>query len=114
MAVVDELAGSKDGRHELGTIDQCVETAFQQADQLLAGIAAQPGGFGIDAAELLFGDVAVIAFQLLLGTKLDTKVGQFALAALTVQAGAVFAAVDRGLRAAPDVFAHTAIDFVFG
>src|SRR3546814_9616469 len=51
---------------------------------------------------------------LLLGAQLHTEVGKLALAALAVLARAVFAAVDRGLRTAPDVFAHTAIDFVLG
>jgi hypothetical protein len=77
-----------------------------------AGIALQPNGFEVDAAELLFGDVAVIATQLLLGLELDTVVGDLALAALAVLARAVFTLVDRALRAAPDILAHTAVEFV--
>ena len=50
------------------------------------------GGFGIDAAELLLGDVAVVALELLLGAQLQAEVGQLALAALAVLAGAVFTA----------------------
>jgi hypothetical protein len=49
-------------------------------------------GLGEDAAELLLGQVAVIALQLLLGAQLQAEIGQLALAALTVLAGAVFAA----------------------
>jgi hypothetical protein len=46
----------------------------------------------IDLLELLLGDVAVIALQLLLGAQLHAEVGHLALAALAVLAGAVFAA----------------------
>jgi hypothetical protein len=92
MAVVHELARGEDGRHELRAVDDGVEAALQQADQLFTGVAAQTLGLGEDAAELLFGQVAVIALQLLLGAQLQAEVGQLALAALTVLAGAVFAA----------------------
>ncbi len=77
-------------------------------------VALAARGFLVDLAELLFGDVAVIALQLLLGAQLHAEVGQLALAALAVLAGAVFAVVDRGLRAAPDIFAQTAVDLVLG
>ena len=97
----------------LAAIDHRVEAALQQADQCLAGIAALTLGFGIDAAELLFGQVAVMALQLLLGAKLDTEIGHLALAALSVLAGAVLAAIHRGFRTAPDIFAHAAVEFVF-
>ena len=66
------------------------------------------------ALELLLGDVAVIALELLLGLELDAEVRNLALAALAVLAGAIFALVDRGLRAAPDVLAHAAIELVLG
>src|SRR3546814_14451765 len=39
---------------------------------------------------------------------------KLALAALSVLAGAVFALVDRALRATPDVFAHAAVELVLG
>src|SRR6185312_14750191 len=113
MAVVDELARGEDGRHELGAIDHAVETAFQQADQVLAGVALEPARLDIDAVELPLADIAVITLQLLFGAELHAEVGKLALAALAVLAGAIFAAVDRALRAAPDVLAHTAIDLVF-
>ena len=51
-------------------------------------------GFLISALELLFGDVAVIALQLLLGAQLHAVIGNLAFAALTVLAWAVFALVD--------------------
>src|SRR3546814_279272 len=89
-------------------------TAFEQADQVLARVALHARRFDIVLLELLFGDVAVIALQLLLGAKLDAIVGHLALAALAVLAGAVFAAVDRALRTAPDVFAHPAVEFILG
>src|SRR5690606_36534294 len=75
---------------------------------------AKARGFLVDAVELLLGNIAVITLQLLLGAKMDTEVRQLALAALAVLAGAVFAAVERALRATPDVFAHPAVDFVLG
>src|SRR5690606_4863198 len=70
-------------------------------------------GVAVDLAELLLGQVAVIALELLLGAQLRAEVGHLALAALAMLAGAVFAAVHRGLRAAPDVLAHAAVDLVF-
>ena len=43
VAVVHELAGGEHGRHELGAVDHGVEPALEQADQVLAGVAAQLG-----------------------------------------------------------------------
>jgi hypothetical protein len=63
---------------------------------------------------LLFGQVAIVALELLLGAQLSTEIRELALAALTVLAGAIFATVDRRFGAAPDVLAHAAIDFVLG
>jgi hypothetical protein len=62
--------------------------------------------------ELALGNVGVVALELLLGAELHAEVGQLALAALAVLAGAVFTAVHGALRAAPDILAHTAIDLV--
>jgi hypothetical protein len=98
---------------ELGAIDDGVQARLQEADQVFRRIALHPVGFVVDLAELLFRDIAVVALQLLLGAQLHAEVGKLALAALAVLAGAVFAAVDRGLRTAPDVLAHAAIEFVF-
>ena len=92
MAVVDELAGGEDRRHELGAVDDRVEARLEQADQVLGGVALAAVGLLVDLAELLFGDVAVVALQLLLGAQLQAEVGQLALAALAVLAGTVFAA----------------------
>ena len=78
-----------------------------------AGIAAHADGFMVDAAELLFRDGAVIAAQHLLCAQLHAVVGELALAALAVLAGAVFAFVDGALGAAPDILAHAAVDLVF-
>ncbi len=113
VAVVDELARGEHGRHELGAIDDGVETALEQADQVLARVALQPGRFHVDAVELPLGDVGVVALELLLGAELHAEVGELALAALAVLAGAVFALVHGALRAAPDVLAHTAVELVF-
>src|SRR5581483_10092345 len=92
--------------------DHGVETALQQTDQVLAGVALETARLDIDAVELAFGDVGVIALQLLLGAELHAEVGELALAALAVLAGTVLAAVDGALRPAPDILAHTAIDLV--
>ena len=67
-----------------------------------------------DAAELPFGNIAIIALELLFGAQLNAEVGKFALAALAMLAGAVFPAVYRAFRAPPDILAHPAIKFVFG
>src|SRR6201991_1327897 len=113
VAVIDELARGEHGGDELGAIDHGVETALEQADQVFTGIALHAAGFDIDAMELALGDVGVVTLQLLLGAQLHAEVGELALAALAVLAGAVFPAVHRALRAAPDILAHTAIDLVF-
>src|SRR3984893_18335224 len=63
--------------------------------------------------ELPLGNVAVVAAQLLLGAQLHAVVGELALAALAVLAGAVFALVHRALGAAPDVLPHAAVELVF-
>ncbi len=114
MAVVDELARCEHGRHELGAIDHGVKPAFQKADQVRSGIAFQADRLGIDATELLFGNVGVVALELLLGAQLHPEVGELALAALAMLAGSIFAAIDGALGAAPDVLAHTAIKLVLG
>src|SRR6185503_18558770 len=53
-------------------------------------------------------------FELLLGLKLGAVVGQLLGAALAVLAGTVGALVHRALGTGPDIFAHAAIDLVFG
>ena len=91
-----------------------IETALQQADHVLAGVARTARGVGVIAAELLLGDVAVIALELLLGLKLRAIVGKLLGAALAVLAGTVRALVDRALAPTPKVLAHAAVEFVFG
>ncbi len=65
-------------------------------------------------AELLLGNVGVVALELLLGAQLHAEVGELALAALAMLAGPIFAAIDGALGAAPDILAHTAIKLVLG
>src|SRR5579863_4970651 len=113
VAVIDELAGGEHGGDEFGAVDHGVETALKQTDQVFTGIALHPAGFDIDAVELALADIGVIALEFLLGAQLHAEVGELALAALAVLAGAVFPAVHRALRAAPDILTHTAIDLVF-
>src|SRR5690606_8371471 len=112
--MADDLAGGEDGRRELGAIDHRIQTALEQADQVLAGVALHAGGLDVALLELLLGHVAIIALELLLGAQLDAEVGHLALAALAVLAGAVFTLVDRALGATPDVLAHAAIELILG
>jgi hypothetical protein len=112
--VADQLARGPDRRRELGAIDDHVETALEKPDEVLRRVALHPAGIDVVLLELLFGDVAVIALELLLGAELDAVVAELALAALAVLAGAVFAAVDRALGPSEDVLAHAAVELVFG
>jgi hypothetical protein len=85
---------------------------IQQADQVFRGVALAAISLFIDARELLFGQVAVIALELLLGAQLQAEVGNLGLATLTVLARAVGAAVHGRFGATPNIFAHTAVKFV--
>ncbi len=89
----DDLARGEDGGCELGTIDDHVEAAFEQANEVLRSIALHPRCLLIRALELLLGHVAVIALELLLGTQLKAEVADLALAALAMLAGAIGALV---------------------
>ena len=99
---------------EFGAIDDGVEPALEQADQIGAGIALQAQRFLIIFVELALRNIAVIALDLLLGLELRAEIGGLALAALAVLAGAIFTLVDRALGTAPDILAHAAVDFIFG
>src|SRR5262249_38801631 len=112
VAVTDELACRENGRHQFRPVDRRIEPALEERDQVGAGIALHADRFVIDAAELAFRNVGVIALELLLGAQLHAVVGELALSPLAVLAGSVFAAVHGALRAAPDVLAHAAIDLV--
>jgi hypothetical protein len=53
VAVVDELARGEHRRHELGAVDDGVETALQQADEVFGPVSPfMADGFGVDGAEL--------------------------------------------------------------
>ncbi len=58
MTVADQLARGEGGGHELAAIDHGVETGFEQADHVLAGVAGAARGVGVIFAELALGDVA--------------------------------------------------------
>ncbi len=70
-----ELTGSKDCRYEFRTVDDCIQTALKQADQVFAGVAFQTNVFLIVTVEFLLADVGVVAFQLLFCHQLDTVIG---------------------------------------
>src|SRR4029453_15058844 len=90
------------------------EPALEQANEILRSVALHPDRIGVGPLELLLGNVAVIALEFLFGAQLHAIVTDLPLAALAVLAGAIFAAVDRALGASEDVFAHAAVELVFG
>src|SRR5690606_13408294 len=114
VPVADDLARGEDRRRELRAVDDHVETLLEQADQVLAGVALHAGGRLVGRLELLFGDVAVVALELLLGAQLQAEVAHLALAALAVLAGTVGTAVHGAVRTAPDILAHAAVEFMLG
>lgn len=73
VAVVHELAGSENGRNELGAIDDRVQTGLQKTDQVFRGVTLAAGGFSEDCTELLFAQVTVVALELLLGAQRTPK-----------------------------------------
>ncbi len=110
--MIDQLTRGEWCGHQLHAVDHRIEAALEQLDQIVAGIAAPPVRFFIKSAELALADIGVIALELLLGGELRSEVGRL-LAALAVLAGAVFAAVERALRPAPQIHREAAIDLVF-
>src|SRR5690606_7841636 len=86
--------------------------ALQQADQVLRGVAAAAVRLGIGAEELLFGDVAVVALQALLGHQLNAVIRRL-LALLAVLPRRIIPLVDRALGTAPEILAQTAVDLEF-
>src|SRR5882757_4251938 len=111
VTMAHQLAAGEHGDGEFHAVDDGVQPALQQLDQVLAGVALAAHGLEIIAAQLAFGDRAVIALQPLLGHQLQAVVG-WLLAALAVLAGAVFALVDRALGTAPQVDPEAAVDLV--
>ena len=65
VAVIDELTRCEDRRHEFRAVNDGIEAGFQKTDQVFGRVAFQAVGFFVNAKELLFRDVAVVAFQLL-------------------------------------------------
>src|SRR5262249_27057578 len=108
VAMADELARREHGGRELRAINDCVETALEQSDHVLARVAFLAARFRIVLAELLLADVAVIALELLLRLELRAEVRELAFALRAVLAGRRLAIVERALRAAPEVLAETA------
>lgn len=112
VAVVDELTRSENGRNEFHTINDGVQTRFQQTDQVFGRVAAAADSFGVVFAHLFFGNVAVVGFQFLFSQQLRAVVGRFAFV-LTVLTRTVFAAVNRAFRATPQIQSQAAVDFEF-
>jgi hypothetical protein len=114
MAVAHKLPGGEHRGHEFSAIDDGVEPALQQADQIFGRVASEPGRLAVDRLELLLGDVAVIAFQLLLGAELLAVVGKLAAAALAMLAWSVFTLVVGAFWPAPNILAEPAVDLMLG
>ena len=113
VAVIDELAGRERGRHELHAVDDGIEPALQELDQVLAGIAAAARRLFIESAELALAEIGVVALQLLLRHELRPEIGRL-LAALPVLARTIVAAIERALRPAPEIDVEAAVDLVLG
>jgi len=112
VPVIDELAGSKDRRHELGAINERLKARFKQADQVFCSVALHPARLNVHARKLLLSNVAVIALELLLRHELHTKVRDLAAAVLAVLPWLVVTLVDGRLGATPDVFTDATVDLV--
>src|SRR4051795_4258169 len=96
VAVLHELAGHVTAVREAGAIDDVVEPALQQLEQVLAGLAGTPVGFLVVAAELLLED-AVDAGALLLLPLLQEVLAVLGATA-TVLTRRVGTDLDRALR----------------
>src|SRR5690606_33846501 len=92
VAVVDDLARGAERRRQRGAIAHPAAPLLEPADRVPAGVALHAGGGLAGRLELLRGDVAVAALELLLGAQRQADVAHLALAALAVLAGAVRAA----------------------
>src|SRR6266404_2145 len=113
MAVIDELARGEGGGDEFHPVDDGIEAALQEFDEVLAGVALAPRGLLVEATELTLADIAVIALELLLGHQLGAEIRGL-LTALAVLAGTVVAAVQRTLRATPQIDADAPVYLVLG
>jgi hypothetical protein len=97
VAVVDELAGLCAGAREAEPVDDVVQPALEQRQQLLARDPRSAVGLVDVAAELALAD-AVVALGGLLGAQLGLIDRGLAAAGLAVLAGrGVAAALERGL-----------------
>lgn len=110
--MIDELARSKNCRHEFRAIHKRVETRLEQADQVLGSVAFAAGGFNEGRLELFFRDVAIVEFEFLLGHQLHTKVRDLVAAVRAMLAWTVWTFVDGRLWATPDVLTDTAINLI--
>src|SRR4029077_17058338 len=88
VPVIDQLTRGERCGHQLHAVDDSIEAALEQLDQIVAGVAAPTVRFFIKSPELALADIRIIAFELLLGGELGSEVRRL-LAALAVLAGAV-------------------------
>src|SRR5689334_2482142 len=79
-----------------------------------AAVALKTPRFLVNAPELTFRDIPVVAAQLLFSLELNAVVGQLALAPLAMLARPVFAPIYRTFWPTPDVLAHPAVKLVLG
>ena len=108
-----ELTGGENGWNKLHAVYDSIQTTLQQTDQGFRCITLHTNGFVIGTTELFFGDVAVIAFQLLLGAQLNAVITWTALAGLTMLTGAIITDVYRAFGATPKVDTEGSVNLVF-
>jgi ribosomal 50S subunit-recycling heat shock protein len=95
--VPDELAGVAAGPGEAGTVDDVVQAALEQLEEVVTGLAAAAAGFLVVADELLLEDAVGVASLLLLA-KLQ-QVLALLDAAAAVLAGGVGTLLEGGVPA---------------
>src|SRR5947209_4547652 len=100
--MADELPRREHGWNELRAVHNGVKSALQERNHVRARIAFHADRLLVDAAELPFRDVAIVAAQLLFRAQLNAVVRELALAPLPVLSGSIFTAVDRAFGPAPD------------
>jgi hypothetical protein len=71
--VHDQLAGVAAGPGEAGAVDDVVEAALQQLQQVVTGLALPARGLGVVVVELLLEDAVGEAGLLLLGAAGGTR-----------------------------------------
>jgi len=113
--MADELAGGEGRGDEFHAIDGSVKAAFEQANEVFAGITFAGGGFFVEVAELALVEVGVVAFEFLFGFELCAEVGLAAASARrAVLPGPVFALEEGTFGASPEIHFEATLNFMLG